>query len=233
MFEFDPARIARARSAVARDPRGLPQALSTTATEIVGVAGAGIVLMADGRAVGTMCVSDHRTEVVEDLQFACAEGPSCDAYRDRRPVVVPDLDAMEPGRWLAFGPGALDVGVRAAFGFPLLVDTVCLGVLDLYHDAPGALADGQMQDAQIMAHLAAEAVLGWQAVGEALEVPWQLEHVPLHRAVVHQASGMISVQASTSVENALALLRAHAFAEGRSVGDLAADVVAGRFRFEG
>ena len=61
---------------------------------------------------------------------------------------------------------------------------------------------------------------------------WQLDQVPTHRAVVHQATGMVSVQRGVVVDDALALLRAYAFAEDRPVGDVAADVVGGVLRFD-
>jgi AmiR/NasT family two-component response regulator len=53
----------------------------------------------------------------------------------------------------------------------------------------------------------------------------------LYRAVVHQAAGMVSVQANTSLAQALVRLRAFAFARGRPVVDLAEDVVARRVHF--
>jgi ANTAR domain len=48
---------------------------------------------------------------------------------------------------------------------------------------------------------------------------------------VHQASGMVMVQAGVTIEEAFLLLRAHAFAVGRPVADVARDVVERRLRF--
>jgi hypothetical protein len=48
------------------------------------------------------------------------------------------------------------------------------------------------------------------------------------RAGVWQATGMLSVVLGMDVVAALAVLRAHAFAAGRVVDDVAADLVAGR-----
>lgn len=53
-----------------------------------------------------------------------------------------------------------------------------------------------------------------------------------HRAVVHQATGMIAVQLDSSLDDAIARLRSEAFAGRRSLYDLARDVVARRVRFE-
>jgi len=52
------------------------------------------------------------------------------------------------------------------------------------------------------------------------------------RFVVHQASGMVSAQAGISVSDALVRLRAHAFATGALLVDVAKDVVARRLRFD-
>ena len=46
------------------------------------------------------------------------------------------------------------------------------------------------------------------------------------RAEVHQAAGMVSVQAGVSLGEALVLLRARAFASERAVVELARDVLA-------
>jgi len=40
--------------------------------------------------------------------------------------------------------GALDLGARAVFALPLRVEAIRLGVLDLYRDAAGTLADGDL-----------------------------------------------------------------------------------------
>jgi AmiR/NasT family two-component response regulator len=47
---------------------------------------------------------------------------------------------------------------------------------------------------------------------------------------VHQATGIVSVHADVSVDDAQALLRAYAFAESRPISEVAGDVVAGRLR---
>jgi AmiR/NasT family two-component response regulator len=51
------------------------------------------------------------------------------------------------------------------------------------------------------------------------------------RAEVHQATGMISVQLGVSLEEAFVRLRAHAFASGGALGDVAGEVVGRRLRF--
>ncbi len=50
--------------------------------------------------------------------------------------------------------------------------------------------------------------------------------------MIHQATGMIAAQLDDTVANALARLRAAAFAAGRSMEEIAQDVVEGRVRFD-
>jgi transcriptional regulator with GAF, ATPase, and Fis domain len=232
MTDIDPVRLSRVRREMARGARDPARTLCSASATIVGVAGAGVVLMSRKQTLGTVCVSDARTAVVEEVQYALGEGPCLDAFQSHAPVLVPDLADLEPSRWTGFRAGAMEAGVLAAFGFPLLVGATCIGALDLYHVATGALTAEQVADAEAVAYVAAKTVFTWQTIAEEDSLAWQLEQVPLHRAAVHQAAGMVSVQASVSVDDALVLLRAHAFADGRPVGEVAAEVVAGRFRIE-
>ncbi len=57
-------------------------------------------------------------------------------------------------------------------------------------------------------------------------IPTDLDHGESLRGQVHQASGMISEQLGIGIADALVRLRAHAYAEGRPVNVVAADVVA-------
>ena len=228
---IDPERVARVVAALAvgeSDPRA---SLCSASAGLVDMTGAGVVLLSDRRTLGNVCVSDAVTQRVEDLQYALGEGPCVDAFRTREPVLVADLEAID-GRWSAFRKGALAAGMRAAFGFPLIVGPSCIGALNLFHDRPGALTDNQFADALTIAHVAARTVLAWQVSVGPGAVPWQLEQVPAHRAVVHQATGIISVQAGVPIDDALVLLRAHAFAEERLIGEVAEDVVGGVLRFD-
>ena len=47
------------------------------------------------------------------------------------------------------------------------------------------------------------------------------------RAEVHQATGVVSVQSGVSLDAALLLLRARAYAEQRPIGELALEVLNG------
>ena len=108
---------------------------------------------------------------------------------------------------------------------------VSIGALNLYRDAPGPLDDDQHADDLVRAGVAARAVLAMQAEAPPGMLGAELEAGSDFRFVVHQASGMVSVQRQASVGEALIRLRAYAFAHDRPLAAVAEDVVACRLRF--
>jgi len=123
--------------------------------ELVGVSGAGVMLMSGDVPRGSLCASDEVSHLLEDLQYTMGEGPCVDAYQQDRVVIEPDLADPATPRWLGFTPRAVRAGARAVFGFPLRVGTVRLGALDLYRDRPGDLSSDQHADALVLADLTA------------------------------------------------------------------------------
>jgi hypothetical protein len=167
---------------------------------------------------------------MEDLQFTLGEGPCVDSSETGRPVLQPDLARTGPGRWPLFCEAALKVGICAIFAFPLRVGGIRLGVLDLYRDRPGALTNDEQTESLCFADAAISVLLHLQAQpspnGDQGPIPMVED-----RAEVHQATGIISVQADVPLAQALVLLRARAFAAGRPITALARDVVAGKTHF--
>ena len=102
--------------------------------------------------------------------------------------------------------------MRAVFGFPLQVEAVRLGALNLYRDQPGPLTDDQHADALVLADVGAQAVLVLQANAPPGRLAAELEAGADFHYAVHQASGMITAQLDVSVGQALIRLRAYAFA---------------------
>lgn len=200
---------------------------------VTGMTGAGIMLMSADVAQGSLCTSDPVSAVLEDLQYMLGEGPCIDACQDDRPVAEPDLARPDVHRWIAFSSPAVEAGARAVFGFPLRVGAVGLGALNLYRDRPGPLTDEQHADALVMADIAAQSILVLQANAPPGVLAVELEAgADLHH-LVHQASGMVAVQLGVGVGLALVRLRAHAFATGASLTEVARQVVGRTLRLDG
>jgi GAF domain-containing protein len=199
---------------------------------VAGVSGAGVMLMSGDEPWGSVCTTDDRSALIEDLQYQLGEGPCVDAFHRDRPVLEPDLAAPATVRWVAFAAPVVAAGVRAVFGFPLRVGAVRLGALNLYRDRPGPLTDDQHADALVLAEVGALWVLAVQAGAAPDELAAELEAGAMPPLVVHQAAGMVAVQLGVSVAQALVRLRAYAFASGRPLADIAADVAARLLRFD-
>jgi hypothetical protein len=206
--------------------------LCEVSAQMTGTSGAGLMLVADGTSRGSVCTTDSISELIEDLQFTLGEGPCIDACRFGRSVLEPDLAAPSLSRWIAFGPPALAAGARAVFSFPIHVGMASLGALNLYRDRPGPLADDQYADALVLADIAAEFILLLQAGAPPGVLATELESNGSFHYVVHQASGMVSVQLGVPVDHAMVRLRAFAFANGQPLTAVARSVVNRTLRFD-
>lgn len=215
--------ILRAAWAESSSGTGLPATLAAACARALPVSGVGLALMGPDGPAGIISATDGAAVELEELQFTLGEGPCVEASESGRPVLQPDLARTAPLRWPAFAGGALEAGIRAVFAFPLRVGASRVGMLDLYRDRPGPLAPDELTEALSFADAATLVLLHAQAGSDGLDGVPALDD----RAEVHQATGVVSVQAGVGLAEALVLLRARAFAEGRRLADLAQDVLAG------
>ncbi|MBW3548985.1 MAG: GAF and ANTAR domain-containing protein [Actinobacteria bacterium] len=206
--------------------------LCEVAREIIGVSGAGVMLMSGDAPGGSLCTAGGVSTLIEELQYTLGEGPCVDAFRQDRVVLEPDLAHPGTPRWLAFTPQAVEAGVRAMFAFPVQVGAVRLGALNLYRDGPGPLTDDQHADALVMADVIARWVLDVQTHAPTGTMAQELEQDADFHFVVHNAAGAVSVQLGVSITEALIRLRAHAFGNDLPLREVAEDVVARRLRFQ-
>jgi hypothetical protein len=194
------------------------------------VDGAAISLMTASTSSQTLCATDATAELLEDLQFSLGEGACVEAAVTGRPVLVADMHrTSEVSRWPTFAAAVVEQSdVGALFAVPFQWGTINLGVLDLYRKAPGALSDAQLRDVMSAADMAALMFLGVRTdPGDGV---W-LDNSLHGRAEIHQATGMVLAQLGVSAQDALARMRAYAFAEQRLLSDVARDVVSRRLRF--
>lgn len=228
--------VARILSGIAPEstsPSQLPQRLVLACADELAVTGVGMILMTDAGPAGIVAATDGPAATMEDLQFTLGEGPCVDCSRSGRPVLLPDLARSGPGRWPAFSAGALDAGIRAIFALPLRIGGIRLGVLDLYRDTAGTLSEQELETALAFADAATAVLLQLQA-RESADEEQLVRPIPVleDRAVVHQATGMVAVQAGRTLAEALVLLRARAYASERPIADVAYDVLNGGVHFQ-
>ncbi|MGX1560556.1 GAF and ANTAR domain-containing protein [Streptomyces sp. NPDC055506] len=236
--DLDPDGI-RAADVIARGVRGaepgeVPGRLCEVAVELLPVVGASVSLRSDGMPV-QLSASNARAAHLAELQATLGDGPCQSAVETGAPVFACDLAAgRDAGRWPVFAQEATAAGVRAVYAVPLGSDAVYVGTLDLYRDSPGGLTARQLHVARLVAGVMTVALtaLARGDEPEARDGEAWLSGLAADHDEVYQAVGMIMAQLGVGADDALARLRADAFARGRTALEVARDVLAHRTRFE-
>jgi hypothetical protein len=197
------------------------------------VHGAAVSVLAGSAGQSTVCSSDDTATRLDELQFDLGEGPCWDAMNTLVPVLRPRLATDHDHEWPLFTSAvredALASAVGSVFAFPLFVGSLGIGAVDLYSTTTRPLDESDVSDATELASIAS-----WQVLRSILtdEVLDDLEGPATHnRREVHQATGMVLAQLDISADEAALLLRAHAFASGRTVAEIAHDVIERRLDF--
>lgn len=224
---------------------GIGQGICQACVAGLGVDGAVLSLLTATTSRVTLWATDAIAAQIEELQFDLNEGVCMEAAETGRPVLVGDLrHSRETAHWPMFAAAVIEqTPVKALFALPIQSGTVNLGVLDLYRMQAGDLSAAQYRDALAAVVIVASMISGPDADSPMQDRPsghpggragtggsW-LDDSLSHRAEVHQATGMALVQLGITAPEALARLRAHAFAHQRQLIDVAKDVVARRLRF--
>jgi hypothetical protein len=201
-----------------------------TAVRELHLLGAAVSLMSSAGSEAGAAVSDQPTRRLEEMQFDLAEGPGRDAFRAGHPVLTSDMEEAF-ARWPAFAAAAREVGVGAAYAFPLQVGASRFGVLSLYVDRPRSLDRAELRACLDLAEAATEALVGGPRRTVGAHRP-DLSGALRFRTEVYQAQGMVMVDLGIDLATALARMRAHAFASDTDLDQLARDIISGRARLE-
>ena len=200
--------------------------LCRCAAEELGLAGAAVTLVPTTGSHAVSAASNPATRQHEEEQFGVGEGPTQDVYTSHRPVLVSDLERTGVGRWPGYAPAASAAGVRAVFALPLQVGAATFGVLTLSGDVPRVFNRSEIRTALTFAELATELLMDNSTTEPGLD-PDHHAAMAIH-GHIYQAQGMTMVDLGVPLPEALARMRAHAYATDQDLADLATDIIAGR-----
>jgi hypothetical protein len=230
----DQVRLSQAlATAVASNDPDAPMAICRACVAWLPVTGASLTVMEGPDRQEPVCATDEVSARIDELQFSLGDGPCVESFSTGRAVLVADIADPDERRWPVFAAAAADTGARGMYVFPLNVGASRIGVLDCYRDTPGVLDEQELTgalraaDAAVWTLLDTMASLPGEAGAQDVEV---VDGSSLARAEVHQATGMLIAQGHLTAAAALARLRAAAFAAGRTITDIADDVLARRLR---
>lgn len=198
----------------------------------IGASGVTVALLPSTQAHVVVGASSDVARGWEQAQFDLGEGPSAEADRAQLPVLVPDLHA-ERGRWPALVFDPRSAGVASVFAMPLRLGASRFGTLTLYRDRTGLLGPDDLVSLYVFADIVVELLIDTHHddVDGDLDLASVLNDELDGQAVVYQAQGMVMVQLGCSLAEALARMRARAYAEGLTLSALSHLVVDGTTNF--
>ncbi|MYW64661.1 GAF domain-containing protein [Streptomyces sp. SID8379] len=198
---------------------GPPPLFMTGVAEVCGTASVAVTLIDAEQNQLATASSDQPSRGAQDLEYVLGEGPARDAVLARGPVDVSG-DGLA-SRWPGYGPAVMELGIEKVVAVPLEVPGECIGALAVFDPQPesaSATLFTQVADA-----LTRSVFLGCDAI------PGFFGGID-YRAEVHQAAGMVAGRLNCRVADALELVKARAFSDGRPIADVARDIVHGQLK---
>jgi GAF domain-containing protein len=212
-----------------RDPVTAWPTFIEAVASAVGVGSTAVIMLGSEGVETLVAASDRTARLAHDVEFVIGEGPAHDVAASSMTVRAQGDALVE--RWPRYGPIVADHGVGSLISLPLRQEPGgCLGALSIYSataTVPANVAATSIRVADALTHTVLN-VPGTVADDEIPAVPMFDESDFL--AKVHQAAGMVSVQQSCETEDAVAMLRARAFADGLPLETLADHVIHGDVR---
>lgn len=205
-------------------PAPTPQALCRAATAALGLTAVVIRLIPSEVDPGVVIAGTAIGQELSALEGLYGEGPGRTAHLARRPVLVGDLGSEGARRWPGFANAALEAGVAAVFVVPLAVGAARLGTMEGFGAKAGPLSPAATEIALGFAQLATELLTSPTADGTRPGIDEEIGRALAYRAEIAQAQGMVTVDLDVDLVEALVLLRARAFAENKTLLELAREI---------
>lgn len=204
--------------------------IAVACADVLGVDGVRLSLFGANSFRTPIGASDPLATAAERLQFTVGEGPCLDAHAHRKPVRASAGDLAR--RWPAFHQELVTkTPFRGIISLPLQGGMTGLAAIDLYFRHPEREfypSDQQTSAAtDTVAALLAEHLRSIPFGSTAID-DWIRAAQDEDRALVSVAMGMMTVAGNLSFSDALAVLRAHAYAHDTSLDQLSSDLVSGR-----
>ena len=229
--EFQTA-YAQLRAPAVAGPELLPTRLAQACTRVLPIDGAGISMFTAPTMRIPIGASDDDATVAERLQFTVAQGPCIDAHHTGQRVVA--TEPVIAQRWPIYHDRLItQTPVRGIVAVPLGDGLHGIGALDLYcHHSVDVAAINPTDVDDIAGHITTtlvhEQLFPDLRNGPFWDGPRWLNNPSITgRGYVLMAMGVISVALALPLADALAILRAHAFAADRTADDTAHDIVTG------
>jgi hypothetical protein len=213
-------------------PELLPVRLARACARVLPVDDVGLSLLDAAQQRVPLGASSAAADVAERLQFTVGDGPCMTAHGTHQPVFAVEDELRR--RWPVYAD--LLVGAtpyRAVVGLPLQPALTGSGAIDLYFAHSAGVLDLDVFEALAVGELISSALSDaavWSTWSATDGPRWLHGPAPQRRAAAWEAMGRVGVDLEVGAPAALALLRSSAYGSGRSVDEVAADLLSGRLR---
>ena len=188
--------------------------------ELIGDADVGLLLADQRGQLQFMAASNEGVKRLELFQVQVHEGPCFDAFQSGQPVVNAELRDAED-RWPRFAPRAAEAGYRAVHAFPLRLRQEVIGAIGVFGTTAASGPTTDVHIAQTLAHVATIGLLQERAVRRGAVLSEQLQSALNSRIVIEQAKGAVAQSRGVTVDEAFAILLAHARRTGTHLVEVA------------
>ena len=205
------------------DDRQVRSGFMDAVAETLGASGAALTLFGTDEAETLAAASNPASRSAQRLEFTLGQGPARETVQLCRPIAAVGRQMAQA--WPIYGPAVEQLGIRAVAAVPVATAGAHLGALTVFD--PPRTHGLDLETLQSAADTLAVSLLSpWGEPDGEEPTHWP----PLLDqgdpwAVVYQAAGMVSVQLRCSTGDALALIKAHAYAENQPVDEVAAAIV--------
>jgi hypothetical protein len=172
--------------------------------------------------------SDPLSTLLDEQQFAFADGPTFEAHKREVPIFETQLSTRSAVRkWPLFSKLARSHGILAAFAFPVVFESRIVGTLTIYRRQGGAMTQVEYGDARIFASMAAEPLAALSAVETSRLTADESMQTAADQSMLQLAAKNVADDTSCPTIAALVKIRAHAFAVGLPVSEVARQITTG------
>jgi GAF domain-containing protein len=192
---------------------------------LFGCRGAGIMFITESGRLSYVAATDEVGRQLEQAQAAVGQGPCYDSYVYSCDVKCCDVSA--DGRWPSLPPH-LPAGVRAVVGVPVMLGGAPVGTLNVYRDQPNDWDESDVQALRAYGELIAEVVGSALAAHDHSTLAGQLQYALDYRVVIERAVGYLMGSQGLDAVTAFNVLRKRARDSRRRIGDVSAEILAGK-----
>ncbi|WP_052721163.1 GAF and ANTAR domain-containing protein [Actinoplanes rectilineatus] len=180
----------------------------------------------DGR-IRLVASTDETTRQLELFEIDNGNGPCLTSFHSGAITEHPDFTT--PGnQWSDFSARAHSDGYRSSHAIPMRLRQQTVGVLNLFSNTPGRLAQADRQISRAFADLTTIALLQHRAITARRTLAEQLQAAFTTRLDIERAKGMLAERFGINTEDAFNRIRNRARNTNRKIADLAREINTGK-----